>query len=113
MFATEFALKGIPVRVNSIAPGVYESEMTLDTISGPEQVARIAESIVPVPAGRPGTYVYVRCADFFLYLTRIRQSWRSCWYGHLSSIPSGVLHQWARDRCGWKLYCRQSCDGLI
>jgi len=55
MFATELALKRIPVRVNSIAPGVYESEMTLDTIAGEEQVARVSESIVPVPAGRPGT----------------------------------------------------------
>jgi len=55
MLATEIALKGIPVRVNSIAPGVYESEMTFDTISGPEEMARVAESLFPVPAGRPGS----------------------------------------------------------
>lgn len=70
MFATELALKRIPVRVNSIAPGVYESEMTFDTIAGEEQVSRAAQSIVPVPAGRPGTYVHLRCADFFIHLTR-------------------------------------------
>ncbi|KAI0286149.1 short-chain dehydrogenase [Russula brevipes] len=55
MLATEIALKGIPVRVNSIAPGVYESEMTHDSISGPEQVARTAQSLIPVPAARPGS----------------------------------------------------------
>jgi NAD(P)-dependent dehydrogenase (short-subunit alcohol dehydrogenase family) len=57
MLATEIALKGIPVRVNSIAPGVFASEMTLDTITGPEEMARVAESLIPVPAGRPGSYV--------------------------------------------------------
>ena len=57
MLATEIALKGIPVRVNSIAPGVFESEMTLDTITGQEEVTRIAQSLLPVPAGRPGSYV--------------------------------------------------------
>lgn len=57
MLATEIALKGIPVRVNSIAPGVFASEMTLDTITGPEEMARVAQSLLPVPAGRPGSYV--------------------------------------------------------
>jgi len=55
MFATELALKNIPVRINSIAPGVYESELTFDTIKGPEQMARVSQSLLPVPAGRPGT----------------------------------------------------------
>jgi len=55
MLATELALKNIPVRVNSVAPGVYESEMTFDTISGPEEMTRVAQSLLPVPAGRPGT----------------------------------------------------------
>ncbi|ETW81782.1 hypothetical protein HETIRDRAFT_444923 [Heterobasidion irregulare TC 32-1] len=55
MMATEFALKGIPVRVNAIAPGVYASEMTFDAIEGPEAVAKIAQSVVPVPAARSGT----------------------------------------------------------
>jgi NAD(P)-dependent dehydrogenase (short-subunit alcohol dehydrogenase family) len=75
MFATELALKRIPVRVNSIAPGVYESEMTLDTIAGEEQVARVSQSIVPVPAGRPGTCVHLCCAIYFFHLTSISQSW--------------------------------------
>ncbi|THH19087.1 hypothetical protein EW146_g2005 [Bondarzewia mesenterica] len=55
MMSTEFALKGIPVRVNAVAPGVYASEMTSDTIEGIEAVARVAQSIVPVPAARSGT----------------------------------------------------------
>ncbi|KAI0257868.1 hypothetical protein BC834DRAFT_926934 [Gloeopeniophorella convolvens] len=57
MLATEIALKGIPVRINSVAPGVYASEMTTDTITGAEEVAKIAQSLLPVPAGRSGTYV--------------------------------------------------------
>lgn len=55
MLATEIALKGIPVRVNAIAPGVYESEMTQTTISGLEEVAKTSQSLIPVPAGRPGS----------------------------------------------------------
>lgn len=54
MLATEIALKEIPVRVNSIAPGAFASEMTLETITGPEEMARVAQSLLPVPAGRPG-----------------------------------------------------------
>ena len=57
MLATEIALKGIPVRVNAIAPGVYESEMTQTTISGPEEVTKAAQCLIPVPAGRAGSYV--------------------------------------------------------
>ena len=57
MLATEIALKGIPVRVNAIAPGVYESEMTEATITGLEQVAKTSQSLIPVPAGRAGSYV--------------------------------------------------------
>ncbi|KAI0037642.1 hypothetical protein FA95DRAFT_1506735, partial [Auriscalpium vulgare] len=55
MLATELALKGMPVRVNAVAPGVYASEMTADVIEGTEAVAKIAQSVMPVPAGRFGT----------------------------------------------------------
>ncbi|KAH9035590.1 short-chain dehydrogenase [Lactarius hengduanensis] len=55
MLATEIALKGIPVRVNAIAPGVYATEITLDTITSLEDVAKVSESLIPVPAGRAGT----------------------------------------------------------
>ncbi|CCL99682.1 uncharacterized protein FIBRA_01703 [Fibroporia radiculosa] len=54
MFATELALKRIPVRVSSVAPGVYESEMTYPHIP-PDQVDKIGKSIVPIPARRAGT----------------------------------------------------------
>ncbi len=33
MLDTEFALKGVPIRVNAIAPGVYASEMTFENIT--------------------------------------------------------------------------------
>ncbi|KIY68918.1 short-chain dehydrogenase [Cylindrobasidium torrendii FP15055 ss-10] len=52
--ATEFALKDIQVRVNAIAPGVYESEMTFDKIT-PKMVDQIGNGVMPVPAQRAGT----------------------------------------------------------
>jgi len=54
MLATEFALKGVPVRVNAIAPGVYASEMTVDVIRE-DQVDKIGKGLLPVPAKRAGT----------------------------------------------------------
>ncbi|KAF7297816.1 NAD(P)-binding protein [Mycena kentingensis (nom. inval.)] len=54
MLATEFAVKGAKVRVNAIAPGVYESEITHDTIT-PEMVDGIGKGLMPVPAQRAGT----------------------------------------------------------
>lgn len=66
MMSTEYALKGIPVRVNAIAPGVYESEMTVDSIATDEKlVNQIGKGIQPVPSKRAGTYVLV------LYLRRV------------------------------------------
>ncbi|KAF9242555.1 hypothetical protein BU15DRAFT_86757 [Melanogaster broomeanus] len=55
MLSTEFALRGIQVRVNAIAPGVYESEMTHDVISGQEATDAVGMPVVSVPAKRPGT----------------------------------------------------------
>ncbi|KAI6122459.1 hypothetical protein EDD16DRAFT_1780708 [Pisolithus croceorrhizus] len=55
MLSTEFALKGIPVRVNAIAPGVYESEMTYDVIDGQQATDAIGMPVVSVPAKRPGS----------------------------------------------------------
>ncbi|KAG2155883.1 uncharacterized protein EDB93DRAFT_1128658 [Suillus bovinus] len=55
MLSTEFALKGINVRVNAIAPGVYESEMTHDTITGQAATDSVGMPVIPVPAKRPGT----------------------------------------------------------
>lgn len=54
MMATEFVLKGVDVRVNAIAPGVYESEITYATI-GPDMVDKVGKGIQPVPAKRAGT----------------------------------------------------------
>jgi NAD(P)-dependent dehydrogenase (short-subunit alcohol dehydrogenase family) len=66
MMATEFALKGARVRVNAIAPGVYESEMTHDEIT-PDMVNKVGKGVMPVPAQRAGTCVHC------LFL-----SWASC-----------------------------------
>jgi NAD(P)-dependent dehydrogenase (short-subunit alcohol dehydrogenase family) len=95
MLATELALKGIPVRVNSIAPGVYASEMTFDSITNPEEVAKVAQSLVPVPAGRGGTYVQLRRLNFQCHLTHSPQAWRNCRYSDLSVVASRVLYKWA------------------
>lgn len=54
MLATEIVLKNIPVRVNSIAPGVYASEMTFERVSK-EQVDIIGKGLMPVPMERDGT----------------------------------------------------------
>ncbi|KAJ6509027.1 short-chain dehydrogenase [Mycena sanguinolenta] len=54
MMATEFALKGVRVRVNAVAPGVYASQMTHDEIP-PELVNKVGKGVMPVPAGRAGT----------------------------------------------------------
>jgi len=53
MFATELAIRGIPVRVNAIAPGTYESEMTHATITS-EMIDKIGLGLVSLPAKRPG-----------------------------------------------------------
>ncbi|KAG9121008.1 hypothetical protein FRC07_003220, partial [Ceratobasidium sp. 392] len=61
MFATEFALKNIPVRVNSIAPAphvlrVFPSEMTGsegETLDG-QEASEIAQGLGKIPIGRGG-----------------------------------------------------------
>ncbi|PCH39296.1 NAD(P)-binding protein, partial [Wolfiporia cocos MD-104 SS10] len=53
MFATELALKKVPVRVNAVAPGVYESEMTYLVIT-PDMLNKVGKSIVPISTRRPG-----------------------------------------------------------
>ncbi|KAF9021071.1 short-chain dehydrogenase [Hymenopellis radicata] len=54
MLSTELALKKIPVRVNAVAPGVYESEMSQAVIR-PEETDLTGKGVLPVPARRPGT----------------------------------------------------------
>ena len=43
LLSTEIGLKNIPVLVNAIAPGAYESEMS-----------SIGDDPLPIPAGRAG-----------------------------------------------------------
>ncbi|KAH6912800.1 short-chain dehydrogenase [Coprinopsis sp. MPI-PUGE-AT-0042] len=54
MLATELLIKGIPVRVNAVAPGVYESEMTFDKIAA-EKVDAVGKGLVSLPTKRAGT----------------------------------------------------------
>jgi NAD(P)-dependent dehydrogenase (short-subunit alcohol dehydrogenase family) len=57
LLSTEIALKGFSVRVNAIAPGVYASEMTTNELR-PEDTDKVGKGIQPVPAKRPGRYVF-------------------------------------------------------
>jgi hypothetical protein len=54
MLATEIVVKKIPVRINSIAPGVYASEMSLETISK-EEVDKVGKGLMPIPMERDGS----------------------------------------------------------
>ncbi|KAF8706253.1 Enoyl-(Acyl carrier protein) reductase, partial [Rhizoctonia solani] len=57
MFATEFGLRKIPVRVNSIAPGTFPSEMTGyqdEHTLGKEDVDKASQGLQPIPFERSG-----------------------------------------------------------
>ena len=54
LLSTEIGLKNIPVLVNAIAPGAYESEMTLAEIT-PENVDKVGQNLLPIPSRRAGT----------------------------------------------------------
>ena len=54
MLASEISLKKIPVRINTIAPGVYSSKMTLEKIAK-EKVDFIGKGVMPVPMERDGS----------------------------------------------------------
>jgi len=81
MLATEFALKGLKIRVNAIAPGVFPSEMTEGEgqTFGPEATQRVAGAIVPVPSGRSGSAEEI--AGTALYLVS-----RAGWYTNGQNI---------------------------
>ena len=56
-FATDFALKKIPVRVNAISPGTFPSSMTGTTEQLNAHFKTVTSGngvLVPIPAGRVG-----------------------------------------------------------
>jgi len=68
MLATEFALKNIPVRVNSIAPGVFPSEMTgsQGESLGGKKASEIGQGLSGIPFQRGGEDTDMAGAALFL-----------------------------------------------
>ncbi|QRW17602.1 Enoyl-(Acyl carrier protein) reductase [Rhizoctonia solani] len=69
MFATEFGLRKIPVRVNSIAPGTFPSEMTGhqdEHTLGKEDVDKASQGVQPIPFERSGNDIDMGGLALFL-----------------------------------------------
>jgi hypothetical protein len=90
---------GIPVRVNAIAPGVYESEMTFGNINSEELVNRVGCGIQAVPSKRAGRLVgYLLPVFLFVSIFTVRtpcedpRRWRGqryTWHHLLGVIQTG------------------------
>jgi len=88
MMSTEF--EGTGVRVNSIAPGYFPSEMKVGG-SDERQKSEMSEEMVrgkghPVPAGRAGSDEEMAMACLFLARNR-------CVNGEVVAVDGGVLEQ--------------------
>jgi 3-oxoacyl-[acyl-carrier protein] reductase len=78
--AAELAPSG--VRVNGVAPGWVETDMTRDALEAPEAVASLAR----IPRGRPGTPEEIAAAVLFLASDRA-----SYLYGEVLSVNGGAV----------------------
>jgi hypothetical protein len=101
-------MKGVNVRVNAIAPGVYESEMTYDSI-GPDLVDKVGKGLIPLPSKRAGTWVLLPN----LY-TDIETIYYLQWTGNgrnsgLPCITSWRLYERPGAYHRWWLLCSQPC----
>lgn len=116
MLATEIAKNGIKVRVNSIAPGVFPSEMTTDE-SGDNQKSNMPkEKKEGLPAGRPGKDTDMAAAIMFL---------TCCQYlnGQVSTVIVACVWTsadyvdcdcgWRVRHSGWKLEHRQETKVIV
>lgn len=52
--AQDFALKGFPVRVNTIAPGLFPSQLGGSREHADARTKLKQDAILPTPAGRAG-----------------------------------------------------------
>lgn len=110
MLATELALKGIPVRVNAIAPGVYESEMTLARIPDGQLVDQVGNGIQPIPAKRAGLSVVPSFMPSSLLLIIVQAPGDGGDRG-VFSIRCWMLYEWPGDYHRWRLsLCQPFCE---
>ncbi|KAK0442250.1 short-chain dehydrogenase [Desarmillaria tabescens] len=55
VLGTSFAQRGIPIRVNSLQPGAFASEMTSSAFLETIKTKPVPGMVAPIPAGRHGT----------------------------------------------------------
>ncbi len=92
--STELALRKLPIRVNSIAPGVYSTEMTGNgVVANQKDTDAIGKPIVSVPAARSGRcyFGFVLCVANLMMNQRNRDGG----YRTVHCIPRWRVFEWA------------------
>ncbi|KAK0506702.1 short-chain dehydrogenase [Armillaria luteobubalina] len=71
VLATSFAQRGIPIRVNSLAPGLFPSQLISPDVLESIKTDPLPGMVAPIPAKRPGseaemgmTAVYLAASDY-------------------------------------------------